>query len=175
MRHQPSWILLAASVALVSCAEAGAPATASTRPWTPADGIPRCHGVHRLRARCLRRGSMMHDRSCPRYATPHSPSTFRAVKRLVAVLIVSSLGTAAVSDGVASGSPRPAGVSSDLARSHRPKARAVELPRMLPATVPPVQMPNLVPPEHDPVGLPQATPAQAAPAGAHQPTPDTQP
>jgi len=40
MRHHPSRILLAASVALVSCAEAGAPATGSTGPWTPADGIP---------------------------------------------------------------------------------------------------------------------------------------
>jgi len=112
----------------------------------------------------------MHDRSAlaPQHRT--ASSTSRVVKRLIVVLIVSSLGTAAVGDSVASGSQHSAAPSSDVARAHRPKTRAVELPKMLPPMVPPVQMPNLIPPEHDPVSLPQATPA-----GANRPTPETRP
>jgi hypothetical protein len=94
----------------------------------------------------------------------------RVAKRIAVFFIVASLGTAAVTDGVALGSRQSVGTSSDLARPRRTRPQAVGLPNVLPPRVPPVQMPNVIPPEIEPVCLPQV-----APAGANPPTLDTRP
>ena len=74
----------------------------------------------------------------------------RVAKRIAVFFIVASLGTAAVTDGVALGSRQSVGTSSDLARPRRTRPQAVGLPNVLPPRVPPVQMPNVIPPGKGP-------------------------